>query len=472
VSTTHGSTSGVAALLCLTIVAVGCTDEPVAPTPSPAPEAAVSASGRSDRHIVVMKEGVVSTAAAAVGTAVVTLGGRIERTHSQIGVLVVRGLNDAAAARLASRPDVEALARDRAIKWLPPGERFRLVRRRSVSSQSDQRDAAFFPLQWNIRRIRADDAWRVTNQGRGVTVCILDTGVDPRHIDLLGKLDFSRSASFVGGERGIRDNNLHGTAMASFVTTNGLGIASVAPDARLCAIKVLDRSGTGTFGDVIAGILYAAFVGADVASMSLGADIPPNAPGAQALIRATQRAINSATRQGVLFVASAGNAGRNTNTSNLIHIPAQLDNVISVGATGPINQRNFDRIASYSNRGRRGVDVFAPGGDLVPPNGVLEDLVLSACSPSNLVPGFEPCRSRDGYIFGGGTSQATAHVSGQAAVIESELGGNQSPARLTECILKSADPLPNPRLTANGRINVLRGARCQAAPKSQVVASN
>ena len=74
--------------------------------------------------------------------------------------------------------------------------------------------------------------------------------------------------------------------------------------------------------------------------------------------------------------------------------------------------------------------------------------------------GFEDCIDRLGYILIAGTSPAAAHVSGEAAVIQSEFAGHQTPAQLTACILNTADPLPSPVLTAEGRINVLRGQAC------------
>jgi subtilisin family serine protease len=195
-----------------------------------------------------------------------------------------------------------------------------------------------------------------------------------------------------------------------------------------------------------------------VANMSFGALFDEDEPGLNTLIRLLQRAINYSTNRGVLFVASSGNDAVNLN-GNKIHLPSALDNVISVGATGPIHQANFDRIASYSNVGRQEVDVFAPGGDTGFPRSVVEDLIIAPCSPSTRDPALGSCTAED-YIVLDGTSPATAHVSGEAAVIESELAGDQSPAKLTSCILNTADPLPNPVLTAHGRINVLRGQAC------------
>ncbi|MBA3316905.1 MAG: S8 family serine peptidase [Gemmatimonadales bacterium] len=454
----------------LAVVAAGCTDRDP-PTGPQDIDATAAATAPRDRYVVLMRETSDSRLSAnAVGVQVARLRGKIERSHPEIGAMQVRDLSAAAAAELARQPGVEAVVKDRRIQWLPPRtERIRVMNQ--LIRESGQRGAQFFDqYQWNIKKIKAQQAWNVTPQGEGVAVCILDTGVDPRHIDNVGKLNLDLSASFVANERADRDFDSHGTAMGSVVTTNGLGLASVAPDAGLCSVKVLDRNGSGTFGDVAAGIMFVGDAGridggarVDVANMSLGALLPANDPDIQALARLTQRAIDYSTRRGVLFVASAGNQATNLNNPNIIHLPSGLNNVLSVGATGPIGQRNFDNIASYSNVGRQEVDVFAPGGEFVFAKNVLEDLILLACSPSIRFPGFEVCADRNVYLFTAGTSPAAAHVSGEAAVIESELPGDQTPAELTACILRSADPLPNPQLTANGRINVLRGQACGGA---------
>jgi hypothetical protein len=449
------------------VLVAGCADQPAAPSRDPEP-AVPSPEATGEGYLVLLREvsgAAITTTATATVDEVARLGGRVERSLSEIGVLQVRGLTRETAARLASQPGVEAVAQDRRVQWLRPSER-RLERLETFRPQANQRDAAFFDLQWNLRRIRAPSAWNVTPQGEGVMVCILDTGVDPRQIDLAGKLDLDISASFVGTERADRDFFFHGTAMASIVTSNGLGVASVAPEARVCSVKVLDRTGSGTFGDVAAGIRYVGTAGRvdggarpQVANMSFGELFPRNDPDLPTLTRVLQRAVDFSTNQGVLFVASSGNQGTNLNTG-FVHLPSGLENVISVGATGPINQAQFDRIASYSNVGRQGVDVFAPGGEFAFARNVEEDLVITACSPSTRDAGEQPCADGDVYVLVAGTSPSAAHVSGEAAVIESKLAGNQSPARLTSCILRSADPLPNPALTARGRINVLRGQEC------------
>ena len=436
----------------------GCRDESTAPESVSEP-AAVRAD--ADRYIVVMKETGGVTTLAAPTADVARLGGRVERSQGEIGVYQVRG-GASLAAELRKRLDVEAVVKDRKVQWLPPRDR-RTNASEKFRATSNQRGAQFFDqFQWNIKKIRAQRAWNVSTQGAGVTVCVLDTGIDPRQIDLVGKLDLGISASFVGNERADRDFAAHGTYMASIITSNGLGVASVAPDARVCSVKVLQRDGGGNFGDVIAGMMYVGTIGVEVANMSLGVLLPRNDPDTRALARALQRAVNFSTNRGVLFVASVGNDGANLNNPDIINLPSDLDHVVRVGATGPIGQRNFDRIASYSNFGRVGTDVFAPGGDFGFAESVIQDLIIGACSPSFPDPAFA-CGDRITYVLGDGTSQAAAHVSGEAAVIEAELPGDQTPAELAACILATADPLPLPNRTANGRINVFEGQECSAS---------
>jgi len=453
------------AMVLLASVALGC-QEPTRPTTEEETPTPATPALKADRYIVLLKEGGQTGARSnSMSADVVRLGGSLERTHADIGVFQVRGLTEAGAAQVAQQAGVEAVVKDQSIQLIQPRERRTIsAGTRGIRSETDQRDAAFFDeFQWNLKRIRADRAWLVSKQGQGVLVCILDTGVDPRHIDLMGKLNRNVSASFVADERADRDFFSHGTDMASIVTSNGIALGSVAPDARVCSVKVSDRTGAGTFGDLIAGIMYVPSTGADVANMSLGALFPRNDPDIRALARATQRAVNFATRQGVLLVASAGNQGVNLNDPTLIHLPSDLDNVISVGATGPRNQMNFDRRASYSNVGREGVDVFAPGGEFQFPNNILADFVLAACSPSwTPEPGVRPCIGGSDFFFEAGTSPAAAHVSGLAAVIESELPGDQTPAELARCITQNTDFMPKPLLSANGRINVLKAQDCGA----------
>jgi subtilisin family serine protease len=279
-------------------------------------------------------------------------------------------------------------------------------------------------------------------------------------------VDLNHSISLVPTEPEINDFFFHGTAVAALITSNGIGTASVAPQTKICAVKVLDKTGTGDFDAVISGLVFATDAGADVINMSFGAVISKKEPGAKQLIKALQRAINFATKRGVLLVAAAGNEGINFNTApkDLIAIPAELDGVLSVGATAPVNQQNFDNLASYTNFGSDGIQVVAPGGDLVD-GGVLEDLILAPCSSFSdpAVLGFD-CSDKQTYLFAGGTSFSTPHASGEGAVVEGETRRPDSSDKLTHCIEVGADAVTGRRfdpIFAFGRIDLLGGVACR-----------
>ena len=452
------SLSGVIVLAGLAMVVVGCQEESTT-APQTRAVAALTAA-KTDRYIVVLKEGRPASAMTTMSVDASRMGAAIERSHSEIGVLQVRA-TAAVAAQLARRPDVEAVGRDFKIQ-LPPHQRSAKVRHFEVAT--NQRGAAAFKeFQWNLRRIQAPKAWDVSRQGKGVSVALLDTGIDPRHIELVGKLDFGSSVSFVASERADRDFFSHGTDNASIISSKGIVIGSVAPDSRVISVKVCDGGGSCQESDILAAIMYVGTLGVDVANMSFGSGpLSLKDPDVRAAARANQRAIDFATRRGVLFVASAGNDATNLNSPDVIHLPSGLNHVISVGATGPIGQKRFDHLTSFTNFGGREVDVFAPGGEFQFPGNVAQDLILVACSPSIDYPGFD-CADRQSYLLDAGTSQAAPHVAAEAAVIESTLPGDQTPAELTECILKSADPLPNPQFTGHGRINVFRGQACRGS---------
>lgn len=448
-----------AALAAVAMVAA-CTDQaPVAPSAvTPSFSAAAAPGSASPRHVLVMRN---QSVPADLTAAIQARGGRVERVDAEIGVVTASGLSDAAATALRARSDVEGIDRDVVAQWLPPGDRIDGQALQAPSTATDQSGAFFFPFQWNMRQIKADAAWLTTNQGAGALVCILDTGVDPNHIDLVGKVDLGISTSFVPSEPFIEDFNTHGTAVSSLVSSNGLGMASVAPDARLCAIKVLRFTGSGSFADIISGIMYAARVHADVINMSLGAYFSKKAPGALELVKAVQRAVTFATLRGTLVVAAAGNEGLNLDRDprDSIEVPGQLLGVLSVGATAPFNQTNFDALASYTNFGITGVDVMAPGGDLLP-GGQTIDLVLAACSEFQITLPFA-CGPTS-YILGAGTSFAAPHAAGTAAVAESEGRRNQFGIELSLCVKFGADDLGRrgvDPLYGFGRINVLKAAK-------------
>ena len=244
--------------------------------------------------------------------------------------------------------------------------------------------------QWGLTKIRADQAWAVS-KGSGVTIAVVDTGIDLDHPDLKSKI--VGPVSCLGGActTGGNDDHGHGThvaGIAAAATGNGIGIAGVAPNAKLMAVKVLEADGSGDCDDIAIGIRFAADHGARVINLSLG----PELPGLLAVllqggcINDLEDAATYAWNKGIFVVIAAGNNGLNSAYDS----PA----LEVVGATGP-----DDQASSYSNSG---ADVYAPGGD------------ASSCAASTCI--FSTWTG-GGYALAQGTSMAAPHVSGIAALL-------------------------------------------------------
>lgn len=445
-----------------------CAEQTAAPDASAAPVRSARLAAPTlmpGRYLVSFKGAEPADFAAQVQS----LGGTIERRLPSVRAMVLRDVTGPAFATLSARGDLEGLSADVGAQMIPApsgAQRLSLSNQSPATNGSDQSGAFFFPLQWNIRQIQADQAWGVTPGGAGTLVCILDSGIDPDHFDLAGKVDPNFLVSFVSdpsfpGNQDPLDYNAHGTATAGYISTNGFGVASVAPDAKLCSAKVLGVTGFGSYIDMAIAIVWAAEVAqADVINLSLGGYFNQDLPGAVPLLNVIQRSLDLATKKGSVVVAAAGNSGINLDedAKRYLFVPAQLKNVISVGATAPFNQQNFDWLASYSNYGGvTGLDLVAPGGDFLV-GGVIEDLVLSACSQYQLTLPFA-CTPFD-YLFAAGTSEAAPHVAGAVAVAKSDAGVPVAPAGLTRCILNTTDAVGPSRIFGAGRLNVLKTAGC------------
>jgi subtilisin family serine protease len=283
----------------------------------------------------------------------------------------------------------------------------------------------YWGLQWGPKQVRAAEAWPVS-RGAGQTIAIVDSGVDLDHPDLAAKI--AGGATFVcskgarpcgnGDWQSGADNGAghpHGThvaGIAAAATGNGAGIAGTAPDASLLAVKVLDAEGSGNFTDIADGVRWSVDNGADVVNLSLGA-----LPGAQAfvitgLISELQDAILYARSKGVVVVAAAGN----DFVSPLCGTPAWDEGALCVVAT----DRNEMR-AAYSNFALKpGLDaVAAPGGAAV--LACREDIVSTVPVGAGTTPGY--CEQREGtpgYDFYAGTSMASPHVAGVAALLTAQ----------------------------------------------------
>jgi subtilisin family serine protease len=262
---------------------------------------------------------------------------------------------------------------------------------------------------WGLKAIEANKAWAIA-AGAGVTVAVSDTGIDSTHKDLAqnmwvnpgedgvdaegknrrtngkdddenGYIDDVHGWDFVNGSGSVKDNQYHGTHVAGTIAAAYSDkISGVAPYAKLMSVPFLSSKGSGTEFNGAKTIVYAADHGAKIVNCSWGAE------GSSPVI---EEAVRYAAKKGVLVIAAAGNS--KVNIDRTIHTPAAitLDNIVSVGATSGLAGNK----ASYSNFGAINVDLAAPGSN------------IKSTSPKN------------GTKVLSGTSMATPHVSGVAAVL-------------------------------------------------------
>ena len=277
----------------------------------------------------------------------------------------------------------------------------------------------YFSYQWHLQGyddggLDMVDAWDIST-GSGATVAIIDTGIS-QGTDLVDTC-FVDGYDFVNGDSNPDDDNGHGTHVAGTVaqsTNNNVGVCGVAFDCCLMAVKVLNSYGSGTYADIIDGINFATNNGADVISMSLEGSQPSSG---------MEDALENAYNSGVTCIAASGNSGQNG-----VAYPAAYDDyVIAVGATQYDKSR-----APYSNYGSS-LDIVAPGGNLnLDQNGDgYGDGVLQQTFTTSWWGG-----KSWSYYFFQGTSMATPHVSGVAALLYSE--GVTNPDDVREAIEQTA----------------------------------
>ena len=411
--------------------------------------AALSVSAFAQQQIVTFKNGVPAN----FKQQVTSLGGRVLAQHPILAV--VDGLSGASITKLSQNAGISAIQADTTFKL---DDKAGSAKVGSVPMSGDPSAAYFFPLQWNMLDIKAPAAWSAGKLGSPTTtVAVIDTGIDYNYPDLWNRVDLSRSKSFAPaddalvaanfpGLNPITDINFHGTHVSTTIVSNGYVVAGVTSNITLIGVKVLQTDlstgeASGSLGMVLSGVLYAADQGADVANMSLGGGFAKAANGQYVAL--INKVFQYAQNKGMLIVVAAGNSAANMDKlGNVLVTYCDQSHVVCVSATGPTSSDsdfgpwyNIDAFAFYSNYGSA-VSVAAPGGNSGEP-------VWSDCSETTLIPALAICQT--GYYIVGaeGTSMATPHVTGLAALLIDQVGKHH-PALLKQRIQQGADDLGKP----------------------------
>lgn len=284
------------------------------------------------------------------------LGGKVRRSYRNFPILAAR-VPDSSLIGLAAHKGVTHLE--------PDGK---------VQLHYDELAAT-----WGVERIGAGDAHTNGQTGAGVKVAVIDTGIDYTHPDLDGR--YAGGYDFVNDDDDPLDDNGHGTHVSGTIAAvaNGFGVVGVAPDVQIYALKVLAADGSGSFSSVIAAVDWCITNGIQVTNNSYGSSGYPGTLVETAFIQAAQA--------GIVHVGSAGNSGKADGTGDNVGYPGGFDSVIAVAATDQSDVR-----ASFSSTGPQ-VELAAPGVSI----------------PSTL-PG-------DAYGYYSGTSMASPHVAGTAALL-------------------------------------------------------
>ena len=284
--------------------------------------------------------------------------------------------------------------------------------------------------------IKATAAWDITTGSNDVVVAIIDTGIDYTHPDLAGNMWVSAGIDAVNQDSDPFDDNGHGTHVAGTIGAlgnNGTGVVGVNWNVKLTACKFLDAGGSGPADGAIQCLQYVK------ALKDAGANIVAtnNSWGGGSYSQALYDAINA--QREILFIAAAGNSGANTDPSVSYPAGYNLPNIISVAATD-----HNDNKATFSNYGRRSTHISAPGVKIL-----------------STLPAANEWGITGGYGLLSGTSMATPHVTGLAALIKAQSPGRDWIA-IRNLLLSGGDDVSNmyERTITGKRINAVGSLTC------------
>jgi subtilisin family serine protease len=372
-------------LLAATMVVAACQDSPVptaAPTQDLAPvlSMAPQRGALADRYIVVFKSS-VSDVDGEIDRAVRGLGAQVHyRYHSALKGFAAT-LPGEALQGISRNPNVAYVEADGEVSV--------------VDYQSN-------PPSWGLDRIDqrsgTDKIYSYGNTGSGAHVYIIDTGTNPNHVEFSGRVAVDDGYDFVDGDDDPMDCHGHGTHVAGTVGGTNTGVAK---RVQMVAVRVLDCNGSGSYAGVIAGIDWVTknHKSPAVANMSLGGGKSTS----------INDAVKGSVSAGVVYAVAAGNESSDACRKS----PASAPEAITVGAT-----TSSDNRASYSNYGSC-LDIFAPGSSIY-------SSVYSSTNPLN-----------NTYATWNGTSMATPHVAGVAALYLTE-HPNDEPAQVAAALTGNA----------------------------------
>ena len=432
--------------------------------------APAAATGSTHTYVIVS-----STSAAALNrSAISAAGGTLVARYDAIGVSIARSNSLAFSSNIQKNAGVEGVAAtDKYALKLPDAADTAKDGPAPGSAPATDSDS-LSGLQWDMVQIHTPAAHVITGGSPTILVGDIDTGLDYTHPDLAPNVDDAASANCVSGSAvqgmvAANDDNGHGTHTAGTIAAaaNGIGIVGVAPNVKIAGIKAGNSDGFFFPEAVICAFMWAGDHGVSVTNNSYFAD-PwlfncKNDPEQKAIYSAEQRAIKYAQKNDVLVVAAEGNFSddlahptlddqspddstpiidRPVDNSCKV-VPVEIPGVVGVTANGNLGFKSF-----YSSYGV--VDVIAPGGDsilqrtAVAPNGrVLSTWPASLLTTTCLAARRLVDASGATYCYQQGTSMASPHVAGVAALIKSQ-HPNMKQGQVAAELRKTADPLACP----------------------------
>jgi subtilisin family serine protease len=418
--------------------------------------AALASPAEAAKYVVLYKqESIAADTAATIKSA----GGSVVASYPQIGVVIAQSDSASFRSNLLENNRVEGAASTAGFGIeIDDGTVDAPVLGSLPNLPVNDAAEPLFPLQWDMPQIHVPEAHAITGGSSDVLVGDIDTGLDFTHQDLAPNYDAANSADCSSGAPGplVLGNDVvrHGTHTAGTIAAaaNGVGIVGVAPNVRIAGIKSSTNSGLFFPEMVICSFMWAATHGVDVTNNSYFAD--PwyfncrNDEEQRAIWKAERRAIKFAMKQGVVVVAAAanfaddlahptrdvispdfppGSAEERRIRNGCAVIPVEIPGVIGVSADGNLRIKAF-----YSNYGSGVINVAAPGGD-----------PLLQRTPEAPNGGVLSTRPGNRYGFASGTSMATPHVTGVAALVQSQYGP-LSPGRVAAFINQTADSIGCP----------------------------